>query len=108
MADTFQNGPIKILLGANFLVKTMTGEPVKINKNLFLLPTIFGQTLIGELPHSQKGGNAAVFHMPCEAVESDLERMWGMESFLLGDELTRGYAVENILSDFGKEVKKKN
>ncbi|GFW21298.1 integrase catalytic domain-containing protein [Trichonephila clavipes] len=33
--------------------------------------------------------------------------MWGMESFLLGDELTRGYAAENILSDFGKEVKKK-
>ncbi|GFV79929.1 integrase catalytic domain-containing protein [Trichonephila clavipes] len=108
MADTFQNGPIKILLGANFLVNTMTGEPIKINKNLFLLPTIFGRTLIGQLPYSQKGGNAAVFHMSCEAVESDLERIWGMESFLLGDELTRGYVAENILSDFGKEVKKKN
>ncbi|GFS64087.1 hypothetical protein TNCV_3944701 [Trichonephila clavipes] len=68
-----------------------------------MLPTIFGRTLIGQLPYSQKGGNAAVFPMSCEVVESDLKRMFGMESFLLGDELTRGYAAENSLSDFGKE-----
>ncbi|GFY51420.1 DUF1758 domain-containing protein [Trichonephila inaurata madagascariensis] len=106
MADTFQNGPIKILIGANFLVHTMTGEPVKINKNLLMLPTIFGRTLMGQLPYSQKG-EMQLFFTSCEVVESDLERLWGLESFLLGDELTRGYAAENSLSDFGKEVKKK-
>ncbi|GFQ65267.1 integrase catalytic domain-containing protein [Trichonephila clavata] len=30
MADSFQKGPIKILLGANFLVNSITGEPTKI------------------------------------------------------------------------------
>ncbi|GFW49835.1 integrase catalytic domain-containing protein [Trichonephila clavipes] len=45
---------------------------------------MFGRTLIGQLPYSQKGGNAAVFHMSCGVVESDLERMWGLESFLVG------------------------
>ncbi|GFX09063.1 uncharacterized protein TNCV_4166421 [Trichonephila clavipes] len=97
MADTFQNGPIKILFGANFLLNTLTREPVKINKNLFMLPTIFGRTLIGQSPYSQKGGNAAVFLMSCEAVESDLERMWGMESFLLGMNL-RGVMRRKIVS----------
>ncbi|GFR06489.1 DUF1758 domain-containing protein [Trichonephila clavata] len=49
MADSFQKSPIKILLGANFLVNSITGEPTKINKNLFRLPTLFGETLIGQL-----------------------------------------------------------
>ncbi|GFW06708.1 uncharacterized protein TNCV_3288091 [Trichonephila clavipes] len=44
MADTFQNGPIQILLGANFLVNTVTGKPRKINKDLFMIPSLFGET----------------------------------------------------------------
>ncbi|GFT52549.1 uncharacterized protein TNCV_4266921 [Trichonephila clavipes] len=65
MADTFQNGPIHILLGANFLVNTITGKPRKINKDLFMIPSPFGETLIGQLPYSRavKKHAAAVYRI---------------------------------------------
>ncbi|GFY47207.1 integrase catalytic domain-containing protein [Trichonephila inaurata madagascariensis] len=63
---------------------------------------------MGQLPYSWKVKNAAVFNISCRVVESDLGRLWGLESFLLGEEMTKCYAKENGLNDFGKEVKKKN
>ncbi|GFY42725.1 uncharacterized protein TNIN_448351 [Trichonephila inaurata madagascariensis] len=108
MADSFQKNPKGILLGANFLVNTITGKPRKINKNLFVLPSPFWRNfLMGQLPYSRKVKNAAVFNISCRVVESDLERLWGLESFLLEEELTKGYAKEHGLNNFGKEVKKK-
>ncbi|GFR24172.1 integrase catalytic domain-containing protein [Trichonephila clavata] len=108
MADSFQKGSIKILLGANFLVNSITGEPTKINKNLFRLPTFFGETLIGQLADPQKVKHASVSYISCMEVQNDWKRLWEVETFLLGDESMRGYGSGNSLNDFGKEIKKKN
>ncbi|GFR33479.1 uncharacterized protein TNCT_171111 [Trichonephila clavata] len=108
MADSFQKGPIKILLGANFLVNSITGEPTKINKNLFRLPTLFGETLIGQLADPRKVKHASVSYISYTEVQNDWKRLWEVETFLLGDESTRGYGIGNSLNDFGKEIKKEN
>ncbi|PRD28639.1 UNVERIFIED_CONTAM: hypothetical protein NCL1_31766 [Trichonephila clavipes] len=105
MADTFQNGPIQILLGANFLVNTITGKPRKINKDLFMIPSLFGETQIGQLPYSRtvKKHAAAVYNLFCTGVENDLREI---NTFLLEDEASFKTGVS--LRDFGKEIKKEN
>ncbi|GFQ96526.1 integrase catalytic domain-containing protein [Trichonephila clavata] len=108
MADSFQKGPINILLSANFLVNSITGEPTKINKNLFRLPTLFGETLIGQLADPRKVKHASVSYISCTEVQNDWKRLWEVQTFLLGDESTRGYGTRNSLNDFGKEIKKEN
>ncbi|GFQ85083.1 integrase catalytic domain-containing protein [Trichonephila clavata] len=52
--------------------------------------------------------HASVYNISCPEVENDWKRLWEVETFLLGDELTRGYATGNSLNDFGEEIKKKN
>ncbi|GFQ97109.1 uncharacterized protein TNCT_118271 [Trichonephila clavata] len=79
MADSFQKGPVKILLGANFLVNSITGEPTKINKNLFRILTLFGETEIDQLADPRKVKHAAVNYISCTEVENDWKRLWVVE-----------------------------
>ncbi|GFR32490.1 uncharacterized protein TNCT_198951 [Trichonephila clavata] len=101
MADSFQKSPIKVLLGENFLVNAITGQPTKINKNLLRLPTLFGETLIGQLPILPgKVKQASVYNISCTVVEKNLREI---DTFLLGDETS--VKTGDSLRDFGKERK---
>ncbi|GFY32859.1 uncharacterized protein TNCV_4024831 [Trichonephila clavipes] len=82
MADTFQNGPIQILLVANFLVNTITGMPKEINKDLCMIPSLLGGTLISLNSRNMKN-SAAVYSIFGTGVENDFK---GKDAFLLGDE----------------------
>ncbi|XP_055928673.1 uncharacterized protein LOC129959808 [Argiope bruennichi] len=95
-----------ILLGADFLCNVLRGEARKINKNLFLQPTLFGDTLIGQIPDLQKRKHSSVFTVSCAVVETDLKRLWELDSFLL-DGTSENKSRDN-LDDFGKELKIKN
>ncbi|GFR00231.1 uncharacterized protein TNCT_621841 [Trichonephila clavata] len=96
LADSFQKSPIKSLHGLNFLVNTIAGEPAKINKNLLMLPTLFGETLIGQLPILSGKVKHSSVNISCSVLENTLR---GMDTFLLGDE------TRDSLREFGKERK---
>ncbi|XP_055951561.1 uncharacterized protein LOC129987626 [Argiope bruennichi] len=107
LSDSLENStPIQILLGADFLCNVLRGEARKINKNLFLQPTLFGDTLIGQIPDLQKRKHSSVFTVSCAVVETDLKRLWELDSFLI-DGTSENKSRDN-LGDFGKELKIKN
>lgn len=76
--------PVQILLGADFMFSTFMGELQKINKQLYLQPTIFGQTLVGQMPHYLQNSTSC-FKVVCSSPETDLKCLWQVESFLVND-----------------------
>ncbi|GFU49657.1 uncharacterized protein TNCV_2906211 [Trichonephila clavipes] len=103
MADTFQNGPMQILLGVNFLENTITEKPRKINKDLFMIPSLLGESLIA---HSRTVKKEAAFLPFFFFWHEGRKRLVEIDTFLLEDEASVKTGVS--LRDFGKEIKKEN
>ncbi|GFV34791.1 integrase catalytic domain-containing protein [Trichonephila clavipes] len=70
-----------------------------------MIPSLFGESLIGQLPYSRtvKKHAAAVYSIFCTGVENDLIEI---DTFLQEDEVSAKTGVS--LRDFGKEIKKGN
>ena len=97
-ADLFDNNlPIQILLGGDVLYQTLNGQLRKINKQLFIQPTIFGNTVVGKILNDGQSNQVACLNVNCLSAEKDLTCLWNVESFLSNQEVKM---TSNRLSSF--------
>lgn len=70
---------ISVLLGAEYFCTVNKGRPIKVEKDLFVLPTIFGLTLMGKTKQFSNKINS--FFISADEKETfDIQSFWKLES----------------------------
>lgn len=85
LADSFDNTPVQVLLGADYMFGTLIGPMNKISRNLYLQSSFFGFLLCGQLESFKSCTNVSV-NLVCTETCSDLRKLWDTEHFLLSSE----------------------
>ncbi|GBO18374.1 hypothetical protein AVEN_130645-1 [Araneus ventricosus] len=105
ISDSYEktNLQIQILLGADYLYNAMSGEARKIQKNLYLQPTSFGDTLIGQIFNPEDMKQMCALHVSSNAIQNDLKSLWEIDSLLMPNESPE-MKPSDTLCNFGKEL----